>query len=73
MARWNQPVSPDELLDQLLAAADPNTIFSKDGLIEEWASVWADDIIVRDEIVPIWCSDDRSDDERRWRRNTPVC
>ncbi len=33
---------------------------------QEWASrVWAADIIVRDKIVHIWCSDDRSDDERR--------
>jgi CBS domain-containing protein len=32
---------------------------------QEWARVWADDIIVRDRIVHVWCSDDRSDDERR--------
>jgi len=32
---------------------------------QEWARVWADDIIVRDGIVHIWCADDRSDDERR--------
>ena len=32
---------------------------------QAWARVWADDIIVRDGIVHIWCSDDRSDDERR--------
>ena len=31
---------------------------------QEWAKVWADDIIVRDRIVHIWCSDDRTDDER---------
>jgi CBS domain-containing protein len=32
---------------------------------QEWARVWADDIIVRDKIVHVWCSDDRSDAERR--------
>jgi len=33
---------------------------------QDWASrVWAADVIVRDKIVHIWCSDDRSDEERR--------
>ena len=32
---------------------------------QDWARVWADDIIVRDRIVHIWCSDDRSEDERQ--------
>jgi putative transposase len=50
MARWNQPISPDELLDQILAAADPKTFFAKDGLIEEWARVWADDITLGVEV-----------------------
>jgi CBS domain-containing protein len=42
---------------------------------QEWARVWPDDIIVRDGVVHIWCSDDRSDDERKALRvlaeNTP--
>lgn len=43
---------------------------------QAWASrVWAADIIVREKIVHIWCSDDRSDEERRALRvvaeNTP--
>jgi CBS domain-containing protein len=42
---------------------------------QPWARVWADDIIVRDRIVHIWCSDDRSDAERQALRiaamNTP--
>lgn len=43
---------------------------------QEWASrVWAADIIVREKIVHIWCSDDRSDEERSALRvvaeNTP--
>ena len=43
---------------------------------QEWASrVWAADIIVREKVVHIWCSDDRSDEERRALRvvaeNTP--
>lgn len=50
------------------------------GLLEElqrqpWAKVWPADVIVRDKIVHIWCSDDKSDDERRALRvaaeNTP--
>jgi putative transposase len=35
MARRKQPVIPDQLLDQLLAGADPKTIFAKDGLLDE--------------------------------------
>jgi putative transposase len=35
MARRKQPVIPDELLDQLLAGRDPQTVFSKDGLFDE--------------------------------------
>jgi CBS domain-containing protein len=31
---------------------------------QEWARVWADDIIVQDKIVHLWYSDDRSDAER---------
>jgi CBS domain-containing protein len=42
---------------------------------EEWARVWAADIIVQDKIVHIWCSDDRSEEERLALRvaaeNTP--
>jgi CBS domain-containing protein len=43
---------------------------------QEWASrVWAADIIVSEKVVHIWCSDDRSDEERRALRvvaeNTP--
>ncbi|HBK04704.1 MAG TPA: histidine kinase [Acetobacteraceae bacterium] len=32
---------------------------------QDWARVWADDVIVRDGVVHIWSSDDRSDAERK--------
>jgi CBS domain-containing protein len=32
---------------------------------QQWNRVWPSDIIVKDKIVHIWCSADRSDDERR--------
>jgi putative transposase len=35
MARRKQPIIPDQLLDQLLAGADPKTAFAKDGLLDE--------------------------------------
>ena len=35
MARWKQLAISDELLDQLLAGADPKTAFAKDGLLDE--------------------------------------
>jgi putative transposase len=35
MARRKAPVSPDELLDQLLAGRDPQAAFGKDGLVDE--------------------------------------
>jgi len=42
---------------------------------QPWARIWADDIIVRDKVVHIWLSDDRSDAERQALRvaaeNTP--
>jgi CBS domain-containing protein len=42
---------------------------------QTWAKIWAEDIIVRDKIVHIWCSDDRPESERRALRvaaeNTP--
>ena len=42
---------------------------------QTWAKIWAEDIIVRDQIVHIWCSDDRPELERRALRvaaeNTP--
>jgi hypothetical protein len=42
---------------------------------QAWAKIWAEDIIVRDQIVHIWCSDDRPESERRALRvaaeNTP--
>jgi putative transposase len=34
MARRKQPTIPDQLLDQLLAGADPKTAFDKDGLLD---------------------------------------
>jgi putative transposase len=34
MARRKQPIIPDQLLDQLLAGADPKTAFDKDGLLD---------------------------------------
>ncbi len=35
MARRKQPAISDQLLDQLLAGADPKTVFAKDGLLDE--------------------------------------
>ncbi len=35
MARRKQPAISDQLLDQLLAGADPKTAFAKDGLLDE--------------------------------------
>ncbi|PPQ37289.1 IS256 family transposase, partial [Rhodoblastus acidophilus] len=35
MARRKSPLIPDQLLDQLLAGADPKTAFAKDGLLDE--------------------------------------
>src|SRR3954469_1667631 len=35
MARRKQPAIPDQLLDQLLAGADPKAAFAKDGLLDE--------------------------------------
>jgi putative transposase len=35
MARRKQPAISDELLDQLLAGADPKTAFVKDGLLDD--------------------------------------
>jgi CBS domain-containing protein len=32
---------------------------------QEWVHMWAADIIVRDRVVHLWFSDDRSDDERQ--------
>ena len=32
---------------------------------QEWVHMWAADIIVRDRVVHLWLSDDRSDDERQ--------
>jgi CBS domain-containing protein len=31
---------------------------------QQWARVWASDIVVRDKIVHLWCSDDQSAEER---------
>lgn len=31
---------------------------------QEWAKVWAADIVVRDKVVHLWCSDDQSPEER---------
>jgi len=35
MARRKAPIIPDQLLDQLLAGADPKSAFAKDGLLDE--------------------------------------
>ena len=35
MGRRKQPIIPDQLLDQLLAGADPKSAFAKDGLLDE--------------------------------------
>lgn len=50
------------------AAGDDHTIREK--LLaelkgQEWVHMWAADIIVRDRVVHLWLSDDRSDDERQ--------
>jgi CBS domain-containing protein len=63
---------------QPAAATDDRRI--REALLTElqgqaWAKVWAEDIIVRDKVVHIWCSDDRPETERRALRvaaeNTP--
>jgi CBS domain-containing protein len=42
---------------------------------QEWAKVWAADIIVRDKVVHLWCCDDQPEEERQALRvaaeNTP--
>jgi len=50
------------------AAGDDRTIRAK--LLaelkgQEWVHAWAADIIVRDGVVHLWCSDDRPEEERR--------
>ena len=42
MARRKQPGISDELLDQLLAGADPKTAFAKDGLLNELKKAFAE-------------------------------
>ena len=42
MARRKQPAISDELLDQLLAGADPKTAFAKDGLLYELKKAFAE-------------------------------
>jgi putative transposase len=42
MARRKQPAIPDQLLDQLLAGADPKTAFAKDGLLDEPKKAFAE-------------------------------
>ena len=42
MARRKQPAISDELLDQLLAGADPKTAFAKDGLLDELKKPFAE-------------------------------
>src|SRR3954471_6460158 len=42
MARRKQPAIPDQLLDQLLAGADPKTAFAKDGLLDELKKAFAE-------------------------------
>lgn len=42
---------------------------------QEWARIWAADIVVRDGVIHLWCSDDHSPEEREALRiaakNTP--
>jgi CBS domain-containing protein len=50
------------------AAGDDRTIRAK--LLaelkgQEWVHAWAADIIVRDGVVHLWCSDDRPEEERQ--------
>src|SRR3954452_16674457 len=42
MARRKQPAIPDQLLDQLLAGADPRTAFARDGLLDELKKAFAE-------------------------------
>jgi len=65
---------------QQTADADGDDRTIRDRLLTElqgqaWARIWPADIIVRDKIVHIWCSDDRSEEERQALRvaaeNTP--
>ena len=50
------------------AAGDDRTIRAKLLAVlkgQEWVHAWAADIIVRDGVVHLWCSDDRPEEERR--------
>src|SRR3954467_4279293 len=42
MARRGQPAIPGQLLDQLLAGADPKAAFAKDGLLDELKKAFAE-------------------------------
>ena len=42
MARRKQPNIPDQLIDQLLAGADPKSVFTKDGLLDELKKAFAE-------------------------------
>ena len=65
---------------QPAAAGDVDDNAIRHSLLSElkgtgWAKVWSADIIVRDKVVHIWCSDDQDDEQRQALRvaaeNTP--
>jgi CBS domain-containing protein len=69
-ATKNQPATDTDTDDRTIRAKFLAELQGK-----EWARVWAADVIVRDKIVHLWCSDDQSDEARQALRvaaeNTP--
>lgn len=45
MARRKEPIIPDAIVDQLLAGADPKTIFDPDGLIDDLRKAFAERLL----------------------------
>lgn len=45
MARRKEPIIPDAIVDQLLAGADPKTIFDPNGLIDDLKKAFAERVL----------------------------
>ena len=45
MARRKAPIIPDAIVDQLLAGADPKTIFDPNGLIDDLKKAFAERVL----------------------------
>lgn len=46
MARRKEPIIPDAIVDQLLAGADPKTIFNPNGLVDDLKKAFAERVLV---------------------------